>query len=94
MSLQNAVFAADGSLQSQTAVGPELTLGAEAVRGLNQSDQQSCPDRTNGRNLAQQIRGVMLLVLHQEIASNLLTQSLKCVESDSRPPPGGVRRLR
>src|ERR1700690_263457 len=57
LSLQNAVFAADGSLQSQTAVGPELPLGAEAMRGLNQSDQQSCPNRANGRNLAQQRHG-------------------------------------
>ena len=64
LSLQNAVFAADGSLQSQAAVGPELPLGAKPVRRLNQSDQQSRPNRTDGRNLAQQIRGVVLLALH------------------------------
>src|ERR1700690_29815 len=80
LSLQNAVFAADGSLQSQTAVGPELPLGAEAMRGLNESDQQSCSDRTNRRNLAQQIRRVVLLALHQQIASDLLTKNLQCVE--------------
>src|ERR1700690_4644712 len=80
LSLQNAVFAADGSLQSQTAVGPELPLGAEAMRGLNESDQQSCSDRTNRRNLAQQIRRVVLLALPQQIASDLLTKSLQCVE--------------
>ena len=54
LSLHEAVFAAAGGLQSQTAVGPELPLGAKAMRRLNQSNQQSRPDRTDRRNLAQQ----------------------------------------
>src|SRR5438309_682417 len=39
-------------LNCQTAVGPQLPLGAESVRCLNQRHQQSRPDRTNRRNLA------------------------------------------
>src|ERR1700690_467430 len=80
LSLHNAVFAADGSLQSQSAVGPELPLGPEAMRRLNQGDQQGCPNRTNRRNLAQQSHRSVFLTLRQQIAPHLLTQNLQCIE--------------
>jgi hypothetical protein len=35
---------------SQATVGPELPLGAEAMRGLNQSDEQGCTDRPDSGN--------------------------------------------
>ena len=80
MSLQNAVFAADGSLQSQAAVGPELPLRTKTVRRLNQGDQQGRTDRTDRRNLAQQIRCAVLLALRQQIPSSLLADRLQRVE--------------
>jgi len=47
-----AVLAAIMSLHGETDVGPELTLGAEAMRCLQQRHQQGGPNRTHGRNLA------------------------------------------
>jgi hypothetical protein len=35
---------------SQATVDPELPLGAEAMRGLNQSDEQGCTDRPDSGN--------------------------------------------
>ena len=35
-------------LNRQTAVGPQLPLGAESVRCLNQRNQQSCPNPIEG----------------------------------------------
>jgi hypothetical protein len=39
--------------QRQATVGPELSLGAQAIARLHQSDQQSGADEANGRNLPQ-----------------------------------------
>lgn len=38
-------------LESQPAIGPELPLGAEPIRCLDQHDQESGPDRADARNL-------------------------------------------
>ncbi len=40
-------------LDRQTAVGPQLPLGAEAMGGLDQRDQQSGSNGTNRGNLPQ-----------------------------------------
>ena len=47
-----AVLAAVVGLDCETAVGPELALGTETVRGLQQGHQQGRANRTDGRNLA------------------------------------------
>ena len=47
-----AVLAAIVSLHGETAVGPELPLGAETMRCLQQRHQQGRANRTDGRNLA------------------------------------------
>src|SRR5438309_10629392 len=67
-------------LNRQAAVGPQLPLGAESVRCLNQRNQQNRPDRTNRRNLAQQFPRAMISTLRQEISPHLLAQRLQCVE--------------
>src|SRR6202162_4192269 len=47
-------------IDRQTAIGPELTLGAEPMRSLDQRDQQSSPNRTNRRNLTQYFHRALL----------------------------------
>jgi hypothetical protein len=41
---------------AEAAVFPERSLAAEAMRCLNQSDQQRRPDRSDRRDLAEQLR--------------------------------------
>src|SRR6266478_4805985 len=48
-----AVFTAGVCSQCQPTVSPQLPFGAEAIRCLYQSDQQSGTDGTNRRNLPQ-----------------------------------------
>jgi hypothetical protein len=48
--LDKTVFPAAVGFQSQTAVGPPF--GAKTMGRLNQSDQESCPNGSNQRNLA------------------------------------------
>src|ERR1022692_692917 len=40
LSIQETIFGAGAGGQGQTAISPELPLGAETMRRLNQSDQQ------------------------------------------------------
>src|ERR1700730_14274980 len=40
-------------MDRETAVGPQLPLGAETMRGLDQRDEQRGSDRADRRNLAQ-----------------------------------------
>src|ERR1022692_1155221 len=44
LALHNSVFPAGRSLQRQTTVGPQLTLGAKTMRRLHQSNQQNGPN--------------------------------------------------
>src|ERR1039458_424703 len=53
LALHVVVFAAVAGFQPQSAVGPELSLGAEAVRGLDQGHRQSGTNRAQGGNLSQ-----------------------------------------
>src|SRR6267142_2135159 len=50
------------------------------MRGLDQRDQQSGPDRTDVRNLAQQFRGSMFSALGQQILPHGLAQSSQSIE--------------
>ena len=54
LAMQETVLGTGSRRQGQTAVGPELPLGAEAMRRLDQSDQQSSPNRADAGNLSQQ----------------------------------------
>ena len=47
------VLRAVACLNRETAVGPQLPLGAETMRGLDQRDEQRGSDRADRRNLAQ-----------------------------------------
>src|ERR1700680_510145 len=50
LATHEAVFPTGVSLQRRAAVGPELSLGAKTMRRLQQSDQQSCPNRSDRGN--------------------------------------------
>jgi hypothetical protein len=54
LSGQVAVLRTVARIDRQTAVRPQLPLGAEPMRGLDQRDQQIGPNRTDGRK---QFRG-------------------------------------
>ena len=47
-----AVLTAVVRLDRETTVGPELPLGTETMRGLQQGHQQGGANRTDRRNLA------------------------------------------
>src|SRR6516164_5899026 len=64
----------------QSAVRPQLPLGAEAMWGLDQRDQQSGAHRTDRRNLPQQFRGPMFPALSQQIPPHGLTQRSQSIE--------------
>src|SRR2546427_5741644 len=80
LALDKTVFPAAVGLQSQTAIGPELPLGAKAMRRLDQSDQQSRPDRTNRWNLTQPLHRGVLAALGQEIKPHPLAQNSQGIE--------------
>jgi len=67
-------------LDRQSAVGPQLPLGAEPVRGLHQRDQQSGSNRTDRRNLAQYFRGALFPALGQQIPAHRLAQPSQSIE--------------
>lgn len=68
------------SLDCETAVGPQLSLGTEPMWGLQQRHQQGSTDRTDGRNLAQQFDGMVFVALPQQIAPRLLPHRLQQIQ--------------
>ena len=71
-----AVFGTAVCLDRQTAVGPQLPLGAKTPGRLDQRYQESGTDRTDTRNLTQQFRRAMFPALGEEIPSHFSAQSL------------------
>src|SRR2546425_190972 len=53
LALDVVVFPAVAGFQPQSAVGPELSFGAETMRGLDQCHRQSRANRSQGGNLPQ-----------------------------------------
>jgi hypothetical protein len=51
LSVNVLVLCAVVGFDRQPAVSPQLSLGAKAIRGLEQCDQQGRPDGANRRNL-------------------------------------------
>src|SRR2546427_11054558 len=80
LALDKTGFPAAVGLQSQTAVGPELPLGAQEMWRLDQSDQQSRPDRTNRWNLTQPLHRGVLAALGQQLTPHLLAQNSQGIE--------------
>src|SRR5580700_10038536 len=61
-------------LNRETAVGPQLSLGAETMRGLDQRDEQRGSDRADRRNLAQEFGCALFATLGQQILPHRLAQ--------------------
>src|SRR5215472_18994321 len=80
LSLHIAVFRADASLQSQSAVAPQLPLGAKTMGSLNQSHEQSSANRPDVGNLPELIGDLVFATLRQEFPPRLLSQLLHHVQ--------------
>src|SRR5258707_3034489 len=78
--MYHAVFPAVAGLQGQAAVAPQLSLGAEPVWRLDEREQQSCTNRPDRWDLAQQLRCVVLSALGQQLSPRLLVQEQQGIE--------------
>ena len=63
------VIGAAVHFDTQTTVGPQLPVGAEPVRRLQDPQQHRRPDRTDRGNLAEPFPDLVLLALHKQISS-------------------------
>src|SRR5215468_5459179 len=61
-------------LDAQTAVSPQLSLGAKPVRGLQNAQQHRRSDRTDRRNLAEPFPSPVLLALPHKLSTHFLAQ--------------------
>src|SRR5262249_31274725 len=71
LSCGEPVFSATPRLQGQPTVGPELSLGTETMRCLDQSDQKGNPDGSQLGNLSQKFMGWMLPAFPQQLPSGV-----------------------
>src|SRR5215472_1609526 len=74
LAVHHLMIGAAVSLDAETAVSPQLSFGAEAVRGLHNAQQHGRPDRTNRRNPTEPFPDLVLLALHQWILPDFPTQ--------------------
>src|ERR1017187_6684789 len=80
LSLHAAVLRTIAGLQPKTAVGPQLSLGSETKRGLDQCGHESSSNRTDGRNLPQQLCRAMFAALLHQISPYRSMQSSQGIE--------------
>ena len=80
LSFHIPVIGAAVRLDAKTAVGPQLPLGAETVRGLQNTQQYGRPDRTDRRNLAEPFPGLVFLALREQLPPHFLTQRPQRIE--------------
>ena len=64
LALRVAIVPAGVNLQGQSAIGPQLPLGAKTMRRLQQRNQQCRPDRSYVGNLPQLAADGMLATFH------------------------------
>src|ERR1700686_5016107 len=74
------VIGAAVCLDANSAVSPQLPLGAETVRGLQNAKQYGRPDRANRRDLAEPSPGLVFLTLGEQITPHLLAQCSQCIQ--------------
>ena len=67
-------------LDAKSAVGPQLPLGAETMRSLQNAEQYGGSDRTNRRNLAEPFPCRVSLALRQQLPPHLLTHRPQRIE--------------
>src|SRR5689334_2886409 len=68
-----SVLPAGPRLQCQSTVSPELPLGPETMRCLDQANQQRYPDWAKSGNLAEKLIGWMLLTFGQQLGTHFST---------------------
>src|SRR5208283_4240581 len=78
--VHHLIVGAAARLQRQPAVGPELSLAAEAMGRLHPPEEQGDAYRTEPGNGAQQLGLVMLATLQNQIVAGLAAQLLQQVE--------------
>src|SRR6266699_1354348 len=74
LTFDEAIFRTDLGLQSKPAVSPELSLGPETMRSLDQGHRQCRATRPEIRNLSPLRGDGMLPTFHSPFPSRLLTQ--------------------
>jgi len=88
--VDNPVIGAALGLYAISAVRPELPLGAETVRGLQNAKQHGRPDPTDPRNLTELFPGLVFLTFLQQLAPNFPTQcsqGIQLLAVKLRPAP-------
>src|SRR5271167_4133808 len=80
LSFHGAVLRTIVGLQPKTAVGPQLSLGSETKRSLDQRGHESSSNRTDRRNLPQQLCRAMFPALLHQISSYRSMQSAQGIE--------------
>src|SRR5271166_1040981 len=80
LSFHVAVLRTIAGLQPKTAVGPQLSLGSETKRSLDQRGHESSSNRTDRRNLSQQLCRAMFAALLDQISSYHSMQSSQGIE--------------
>ena len=97
LSFHIAVFRTDASLQSQSAVSPQLALGAKTMGSLNQSHQQGSANWPYVGNLPELTGDLVLVTLPQQLPPCWLPQPLRhvqrFVEMFSTPANSAMRNL-
>src|SRR5215471_13874088 len=80
LSFHIAVFRTDASLQSQSAVSPQLALGAKTMGSLNQSHQQGSANWPDVGNLPELIGDLVFATLRQQFPPRLPPELLHHVQ--------------
>ena len=89
------IFSGDASLQSQSAILPQLALTAETMWGLDQCYRQSATNRAQRGNLPHLGGDGMFANFGQKFAARLLGASVAaCPVEDSVAQLGGEVRIR
>src|SRR5664279_1650075 len=79
-SVFEAIVCAAVRLQAKPAVGPQQALGAEAMRSLDERNQQGGAQSTDARDLLQAAAGRIFSTLRQELTACLLPQRFEQVK--------------
>src|SRR5713101_3973298 len=80
LSFHHPVIGAAVRLDAQPAVGPQLPLGPEAVRGLQNAQQLSRTNRADRGNLAEAFPSLVLLAFCQQIPPYFLAQQSQRIQ--------------
>src|SRR6267154_4206071 len=78
--VNTTVISAALCLDAKSAVRPQLPLGAETMRSLQDAKQHGGPDRTDRGDLAEQFPRLVFLALRQQLPPHFLTHRSQRIE--------------